>query len=138
MSDTVENTGRRYIRGKWSAITPLGLSKGDYVLATKYRDGDPGDHFCVGFYDRTYEHGGTDRHLVVDTSGNQFRANGFRRIARIGPRRGSWIVRHLKHITRMQDRFSVWHWYHAPWTELEAIPPDPSPLIHKQDLSDHG
>jgi len=22
---------------------------GDYVLATKYSDGDPGDHFCVGW-----------------------------------------------------------------------------------------
>ena len=26
------------------------LAQGDYVLATKYRDGDPCDHFVVGFF----------------------------------------------------------------------------------------
>jgi len=28
------------------------MKHGDYVLATKYRDGDPQDHWAVGFYDR--------------------------------------------------------------------------------------
>jgi hypothetical protein len=61
------------------------------------------------------------RHLVVDADGNQFRYNGFRRIARISSRRGSWMVRHFAHIERMQYRFSVWHWYHAPWAELDLV-----------------
>ena len=29
------------------------LVRGDYVLATKYADGDPRDHFCVGFLRET-------------------------------------------------------------------------------------
>jgi len=28
------------------------IKKGDYVLATKYSDGDPKDHFAVGFFDK--------------------------------------------------------------------------------------
>jgi hypothetical protein len=119
--DLSEAMTRRYIRDKWYATTPAGLNKGDYVLATKYRDGDPADHFCIGYHDRTFDHFGHDRHLVVDADGNQFRANGFRRIALISSRRGSWMVRHFAHIERMQYRFSVWHWYHAPWAELDLV-----------------
>ena len=94
---------------------------GAYVLASKYADGDPGDHFCVGFYNGSYDHYGQTRHLVVDNNGINFRANGFRRVAPISHRRGSWMVAHLVHIDRMKDRYSVWHWYRAPWRELEAI-----------------
>lgn len=95
--------------------------RGDYVVATKYADGDPGDQFCIGFYEGNYDHYGKTRHLVVDGDGKQFRSNGFRRVARIGSRRGSWIVKHLAHIEAAKDRFSVWHWVKAPWTELDAV-----------------
>jgi hypothetical protein len=96
--------------------------KGDYVVATKYDDGDPGDQFCIGFYDGSYDHYGQTRHLVIDSEGKNFRANGFRRVALVGPERGAWMVRHVAFIERMRDRFSVWHWYRAPWRELRAIP----------------
>ena len=56
------------------------LQKGDYVAATKYRDGDPRDGWCIGFYSHQDERG---RHYVVDHDGNQFRANGYRRCERI-------------------------------------------------------
>jgi hypothetical protein len=39
------------------------MTKGDYVLATKWSDADPGDHWCVGFYD---ELKWGDRHIVLD------------------------------------------------------------------------
>jgi hypothetical protein len=52
---------------------------GDYVLATKYEDGDPGDAWALGFYDG--ERGG--RYYVLDDNGNQIRGNGYRRISRI-------------------------------------------------------
>ena len=116
----------KYIRDKWEAADQPELKKGDYVLATKYRDGDPGDQFCVGFYDHFYMNGDSTRHLIVDGEGKQFRRNGFRRVAKVGRARGEWIVKHLKLIERMRDRYSVWHWYHAPWSELnqqqEGIP----------------
>jgi len=114
-----------YIRDEWYAPTPAGIKKGSYVLATKYRDGDPGDHFCVGFYDSSFNDGIGIRHMVVDNQGKQFRGNGFRRVARLSDRRGRWIVDHLTFIESARERFSVWHWYHAPWRELQSFNKSP-------------
>lgn len=74
------------------------LSKGDYVLATKYSDGDPGDQWCVGFYDGWYDHYGQTRHLVVDSAGRSFRGNGFRRCERITDAEGRFLIDHLAEI----------------------------------------
>jgi len=93
--------------------------KGDYVLATKYSDGDPGDQFCIGFYAGRFDHYGQTRHLVDDAQGKPFRHNGFRRVAKISARRGEWMVKHLSMIER--SRYSVWHWFRAPWRELTEI-----------------
>ncbi len=94
---------------------------GDYVVATKYADGDPGDQFCIGFYARAFDHFGQTRHLVSDGKGGNFRHNGFRRVARVGHKRGAWMVEHLALIENMMDRFSVWHWWKAPWSELHSV-----------------
>ena len=68
---------------------------GDYVLASKYSDGDPQDHWCVGFYKEAYLHCGTDqRHIVVDSNGQSFRGNGFRRVKKISKQRGAWMLKH--------------------------------------------
>jgi hypothetical protein len=99
---------------------PPNIKAGDYVLATKYRDGDPVDQFCIGVYAGSFDHFGETRHLVVDADGNQFRRNGFRRVAKVSAKRGAWMVQNLDLIERMKDRFSVWHWYRAPWKELVA------------------
>ena len=64
-----------------------GFSPGDYVLATKYDDGDPGDHYCTGFYVGSFR----DRHLVADSNGGLYRYNGFRRIEKIEPDEGNWM-----------------------------------------------
>lgn len=97
------------------------ISIGDYVLATKYSDGYPGDHFAIGFYNGSYDHYGQTRHLVIDSTGKSFRANGFRRVEKIGIERGTWMVNHFAHIEAMMNRYSVWHWYRAPWAELDAV-----------------
>ena len=96
---------------------------GDYVVATKWHDGDPGDQFCIGFYNGFYDHYGSTRHLVVDSEGKNFRHNGFRRVAHVGSKRGTWMVKHLSHIDAMKDRFRVWHWWRAPWRELRSVRP---------------
>lgn len=111
--------GRWVIRDGKPAGRPL--KEGDYVVATKYADGNPGDHFCVGFYAGCYDHLGQTRHLVVDSEGNPFRHNGFRRAEHVSPKRGTWMVNHLKHIEALMDRYSVWHWWRAPWRELENV-----------------
>ena len=80
------------------------MDKSEYVLATKYNDGDSRDQWCVGFYDRE-ENG---RHYVVDINGKQFRANGFRRIAKISRKRGKFILHNIKEI-EMGSK-SLWWW----------------------------
>jgi len=62
---------------------------GDYVLATKYEDGDPCDHFVVGFVSGRL---GDDRWMVKDGAGNNFRANGFRRVEVITEGEGHALV----------------------------------------------
>ena len=63
------------------------LIHGDYVLATKYRDGMSEDAWGVGFYDKE-ENG---RHYVNDASGLSIRSSGFKRCEKIQPRTGVYI-----------------------------------------------
>lgn len=76
------------------------LREGDYVLATKYPDGDPGDHFAIGYYKGPLVAGGYahNRHIVVDESSRSFRAAGFRRAQRITAERGKWLLQRLPEI----------------------------------------
>lgn len=81
------------------------LKVGDYVLATKYSDGDPGDHFCIGFFvGMTWD----GRYDIADNNGKLFRGNGFRRVKKISRERGAWLVRRLAEIE--QGCHSVWWW----------------------------
>jgi len=81
-----------------------GPGAGDYVLATKWSDGDPGDHWFVGFYDR--QEG--DRHYVVDGDGNQGRGNGFRKVASITEEEGAWLLSNGKKWESLLRVKSVW------------------------------
>ena|ERR1700734_3409042 len=94
------------------------IKPGSYVLATKYYDGDPGDQYAMGFFEYWYDHFGQNRYIVVDNDGNSFRGNGFRCIASLSHRRGVWLCANIKLIDSLMDSFSIWHWYHAPWSEL--------------------
>jgi len=83
---------------------------GDYVLATKYRDGDPGDQWCVGYFSHmlvTNSGKVTDRYMVTGENG-MFRANGFRRCERISADVGNALVRAIPLIE--QSRHSLWYW----------------------------
>ena len=77
---------------------------GDYVLATKYDDGDPRDHFVIGFYDRE-ENG---RHYIKDSNGNQMRGNGFRRVERVTSEVGVWILENARTWEELGSVKSVW------------------------------
>lgn len=65
---------------------------GDYVLATKYSDGDPGDNWALGFYAGPMLEYTPPRHDVVDGSGRSIRGNGFRRVARVRKDVGAWLL----------------------------------------------
>lgn len=78
----------------------------DYVLATKYHDGDPCDQFAIGWFVRVNEAG---RYLVCDNDGKLFRASGFRRCARISERVGKLLVK-IAPIISDKPGYSLWHW----------------------------
>lgn len=72
---------------------------GDYVLATKYSDGDPGDHWAVGFFAGvTAGRYDPPRYEVVDSNGISFRGNGFRRVKKIKPDVGEFLLRYAEKI----------------------------------------
>jgi hypothetical protein len=98
--------------GGGAGMNPTNLKKGDYVIATKYSDGDAQDHWCVGFFDCQHGHFGETRYIVVDETGIPFRRNGFRRIAKIKQQRGKWIVDNMKKIEL--SGLSVWNFYKCP------------------------
>ena len=88
------------------------LTPGDYVLATKWRDGDPGDQWAVGFFAGMLEKVGEDRYMVSDEDGRQFRGNGFRRVEKISSERGRWLLEHKQLID--DGCRSLWWWSRAP------------------------
>jgi len=91
------------------------LKKGDYVLATKWSDGDPRDHWCIGYYTHTDDRG---RYYVIDGNGKQFRGNGFRRIKKIKEEQGKLLLHFSKDI-ELSGR-SVWG-YLRRWKELKEL-----------------
>lgn len=85
------------------------VSIGDYVLATKYSDGDPQDHWAVGFYDGiTSPHYDQPRFSIVGNDGAQFRGNGFRRMKKISAKRSKWLLDN-KCLIETSNR-SLWWW----------------------------
>ena len=81
------------------------MKAGDYVLATKYKDGDPRDHFCVGLFRSMLN----ERYLVEDSNGVLFRAGGFRRCEKIQQTTGDILI---KAFPLIGDRpgHSLWYW----------------------------
>jgi len=79
---------------------------GDYVLATKYEDGDPCDHFFVGFVSGFTAHG---RFLIADSEGRNQRANGFRRAEVITTEEGRRLVEMIPEIGDTPGPSLWWH-----------------------------
>jgi hypothetical protein len=96
------------------------LQAGDYILATKYHDGDPRDQWFVGFYSHAVRWGAFEhvRYMVVNGSGVLARANGFRRVRRISQRRGQWLLDHRSEIESGSK--SLWWWARRPMKTGEA------------------
>lgn len=64
---------------------------GDYVLATKYADGDPGDPWALGIYAGTNVMADT-RHMVNNSDGFTIRPNGYRKCHPIRKDVGRWLL----------------------------------------------
>jgi hypothetical protein len=79
------------------------LTKGDYVLATKYSDGDPGDPWAVGFYlEPGPPSADRPRFRVAHGDGSIiYGPNGFRRIRRgLRDDVGDWLVKNSAALER--------------------------------------
>jgi hypothetical protein len=98
------------------------IQPGDYVVATKFSDGDPSDHWCVGFYSRTIRKGeALERHVVLDGAGKPFRLNGFTRMERISDKAAEWILQVGPPLEgRPSIEPSIWTLLHCRETILEA------------------
>jgi hypothetical protein len=79
---------------------------GEYVLATKYDDGDPCDHFFIGFVSGYTHHG---RYLIVDNDGRNQRHNGFRRAEPITAEEGAALVAMIPEIANKRGPSLWWH-----------------------------
>lgn len=90
---------------------------GDYVLATKWGDGDPQDHWVVGFFSEVLDYSNYNRYQVVDFNGNPFRGNGFRRIASISKKRGEWLLNNKEEIQKSYK--SLWWWVKQPMSKYK-------------------
>lgn len=83
------------------------MKKGDYVVATKYKDGDPNDPFCVGFFYKKIRQD-PPKSIVTDANGIAVHANGYRRVKKISPDVGAKIVANIAEIEK--SGVSVWRW----------------------------
>jgi hypothetical protein len=81
----------------------------DYVLATKYSDGDPCDHFCVGVVKRIMEEYSPERYDIADALGKSFRGNGFRKVKKITQGEGEELAKIFPEISDQPGRSLWWH-----------------------------
>lgn len=86
----------------------IGAKCGDYVLATKYSDGDPADEWAIGFLTGAIQKSSGIRFMVAGNDGNKFRENGFRRAKKISAERGIWLLEHKQEIEN--GCHSLWWW----------------------------
>ncbi len=100
----VATWGAKRIEGQ----APKDLNPGDYVLATKWGDGEAWDHWAVGYF--TGMSG--ERYLIRDAQGNNLRANGFRRAAIITPEIGAYLLENAKELEQIGTNL---------WTLLEKL-----------------
>ncbi len=86
------------------------LAEGEYVFATKYRDGDPMDGYAIGFFAGYLPKGSGFRYMVVDSEGRQFRGNGFRRVERISADFGEWLVKNRPAFEALSSQTPINAW----------------------------
>lgn len=96
---------------------------GDYVLATKYHDGDPCDHFFVGFVSEVSRKPNGVRFMIVDSEGRNQRANGFRRAERITEEEGRELIAMFPEIG---DKPGPSLWDHLERIRMEKMSEEPT------------
>ncbi len=85
------------------------LTKGDYVLATQFADGRPGDQWRVGFYSHSDVSG---KYVMVKKDSAATPMTSFLRAEKITEERGEWLIRHAEKI-QLNGR-SLWWFVRYP------------------------
>lgn len=81
---------------------------GDHVLATKWHDGDPNDHWAMGRVTEIIRDSDNVRYMIADIMGQNIRGGGFRRAQKISSARSQWIWDRQK--TFESSGKSIWWW----------------------------
>ena len=68
------------------------LNIGDYVLASKYSDADPGDPWAVGFLNEIID----GRYFVGNDDIHSFRFSGYRHCVKIPEYIGDWLLKNAE------------------------------------------
>jgi len=93
-----------------SETTCYAVDIGDYVLATKYFDGSPMDHFAVGFCAGYFENYASGiRYDIINSTGKPFRGNGFRRAEKITVDEGTRLLKLFSKIGGKPGKSLWWH-----------------------------
>lgn len=94
------------------------IAVGDYVLATKYNDGDPKDGWAVGWVGSITNHFDSIRYIIVDANKTVIgRANGFKRAKRISGEKGAFMVTYGVAIEKWYG-YSMWTMYRTSMKNL--------------------
>lgn len=91
-------------------------SVGDYVLATKYTDGDPMDPWFIGFYSGPTTHT-PPKYTITDVKGTPFCPYSFRKIKKITQKQGEWMLKNRELI--QHSGMPVWHFTQLPEESLQ-------------------
>lgn len=94
--------------------------EGDYVLAMKWYDGDPKDPWTVGVVSAIEVTPAGRRFIVTDADGKSFRASGYRRVERISPARGKWLLENSETIEA--GSYGLAHWLRARMSATKEKP----------------
>jgi hypothetical protein len=79
-------------------------SIGDYVLATKWQDGNSKDHWHVGYFSKEDQ----GRYFVNDSNGKCVRPSGFRKCQKIHPAIGAYLIENSDAISSI--KLDLWEY----------------------------
>ena len=97
------------------------VEDGDYVIGTRWQDGNPGDPWAVGWVEKLpfLIRDTKSRWYVKDKKGTDL--NGlYRRVKKISAERGDFLIRNADYI-EAQKRYSVWYFVRCNMDEWQKF-----------------
>lgn len=89
-------------------MKPRTPSIGDYVLGTRWSDGDPGDPWAVGFLTAVHCTPLGQRFIVSHADGTPIRPAGYKHVRRLSFERGKWLLDNSRIIEDSGRKLGFW------------------------------